>query len=240
MHKPAPKGKTSNLMIKKIIPLLVVCLAFFGTVQALDDAKPFNTFGHREVIRMACIGDSITQADAYVSALRTALGKQWEVTNFGVSGATMLKKGDNPYNRLGQYGQAMQKKPDVATIMLGTNDSKPGNWAHKAEFEADYKAVIADLKKANPKVVIYCCVPPPAGGNKWGINGEVIKNEIQPMVRKLAKETNCYVIDLQEPLTGKNCIPDGVHPNVDGHKLMAAAIYKALTGKPIPAAAPAH
>ena len=78
-------------MIQKIIPLLVVCLAFFGTVQALDDAKPFNTFGHREVIRMACIGDSITQADAYVSALRTALGKQWEVTNFGVSGATMLK-----------------------------------------------------------------------------------------------------------------------------------------------------
>jgi hypothetical protein len=90
-------------------------------------------------------------------------------------------------------------------------------------------------------VVIYCCVPPPAGGNKWSINGTVIKDEVGPLVRKVAKDTGCYVIDLQEPLTGKNVIPDGVHPNVDGHKLMAASIYQALTGKPIPAegAAPA-
>ncbi|MEI7776557.1 MAG: GDSL-type esterase/lipase family protein, partial [Verrucomicrobiota bacterium] len=113
-----------NFMIQKTIQVLVmaVCVAFMGTARALDDAKPFDTFGHREVIRMVCIGDSITQADAYVSALRMALGSAWEVTNFGVSGATMLKTGDKPYNRLAQYGQAMQKKPDVATIMLGTND----------------------------------------------------------------------------------------------------------------------
>jgi lysophospholipase L1-like esterase len=237
-----PTGKIRNFMIQKTIQVLVmaVCVAFLGTARALDDAKPFNTFGHREVIRLVCIGDSITQADAYVSALRTALGSAWEVTNFGVSGATMLKTGDKPYNRLPQYGQAMQKKPDVATIMLGTNDSKPGNWVHKAEFEADYKAVIADLKKANPKVAIYCCVPPPAGGNKWGINGDIIKNEVQPMVRKVAKETGCYVVDLQEPFAGKNYTPDGVHPNVDGHKVMAAAIHKAVTGKPIPAEVLAH
>ncbi|MEI7928954.1 MAG: hypothetical protein WCH40_10435, partial [Verrucomicrobiales bacterium] len=59
-------------------------------------------------------------------------------------------------------------------------------------------------------------------------------------VRKVAKEAGCYVIDLLEPLTGKNFTRDGVHPNVDGHKVMAAAIYKALTGKPIPAEVLAH
>ena len=208
-------------------------------VRAADDAKPYDTFGHREAIRMVCIGDSITQAGAYVNALQTAFGKTWEVTNLGVSGATLLKKGDKPYNRLPQYGQAMQRKPDVATIALGTNDSKPQNWSKKADFEADYKSMIDDLKKANHKVVIYCCVPPPAGGNKFGISGGIIKDEVGPLVRKVAKATGCYVIDLQEPLTGKNCLPDGVHPNVDGHKMMAAAIYQALTGKPMTAEAPA-
>jgi len=230
-------------MYKKTVQLLalVTCLGFMYAVRAADDAKPYDTFGKREAIRMVCLGDSITQAGAYVSALQTALGKQWVVTNLGNSGATLLKKGDKPYSRLPQFAQAIQLKPDVVTIMLGTNDSKPGNWTNKAEFEADYKSMIDDLKKANRKVVIYCCVPPPAGGNKWSINGTVIKDEVGPLVRKVAKDTGCYVIDLQEPLTGKNVIPDGVHPNVDGHKLMAASIYQALTGKPIPAegAAPA-
>jgi len=230
-------------MYKKTVQLLalVTCLGFMNAVRAADDAKPYDTFGKREAIRMVCLGDSITQAGAYVSALQTALGKQWVVTNLGNSGATLLKKGDKPYSRLPQFAQAIQFKPDVVTIMLGTNDSKPGNWTNKAEFEADYKSMIDDLKKANRKVVIYCCVPPPAGGNKWSINGTVIKDEVGPLVRKVAKDTGCYDIDLQEPLTGKNVIPDGVHPNVDGHKLMAASIYQALTGKPIPAegAAPA-
>jgi lysophospholipase L1-like esterase len=230
-------------MYKKTVQLLalVTCLGFMNAVRAADDAKPYDTFGKREAIRMVCLGDSITQAGAYVSALQTALGKQWVVTNLGNSGATLLKKGDKPYSRLPQFAQAIQFKPDVVTIMLGTNDSKPGNWTNKAEFEVDYKSMIDDLKKANRKVVIYCCVPPPAGGNKWSINGTVIKDEVGPLVRKVAKDTGCYVIDLQEPLTGKNVIPDGVHPNVDGHKLMAASIYQALTGKPIPAegAAPA-
>jgi lysophospholipase L1-like esterase len=230
-------------MYKKTVQLLalVTCLGFMNAVRAADDAKPYDTFGKREAIRMVCLGDSITQAGAYVSALQTALGKQWVVTNLGNSGATLLKKGDKPYSRLPQFAQAIQFKPDVVTIMLGTNDSKPGNWSNKAELEVDYKSMIDDLKKANRKVVIYCCVPPPAGGNKWSINGTVIKDEVGPLVRKVAKDTGCYVIDLQEPLTGKNVIPDGVHPNVDGHKLMAASIYQALTGKPIPAegAAPA-
>jgi len=173
-------------MYKKTVQLLalVTCLGFMYAVRAADDAKPYDTFGKREAIRMVCLGDSITQAGAYVSALQTALGKQWVVTNLGNSGATLLKKGDKPYSRLPQFAQAIQLKPDVVTIMLGTNDSKPGNWTNKAEFEADYKSMIDDLKKANRKVVIYCCVPPPAGGNKWSINGTVIKDEVGPQGRQ--------------------------------------------------------
>lgn len=236
-----PHNQPKEVMFKKSIQWIsiVACFGLMHPARGADDSKPYDTFGHREAIRMVCIGDSITQAGAYVTALQAALGKQWEVTNHGVSGATLLKKGDKPYNRLPQYGQALQRKPDVATIALGTNDSKPQNWNNKADFEADYKSMIDDLKKVNRKVVIYCCLPPPAGGNKWGINGGIIKDEIGPLVCKVAKDTGCYVIDLHEALNGKNCLADGVHPNGDGHKFMAAAIYKALTGKTMGAESPA-
>jgi len=212
-----------------------------GAARAADDSKPFDTFGFRQPIRLACIGDSITQGGTYVSVIGPALGKQWAVTNLGVSGATLLKNGDKAYNRLGQYAQAMQLKPDVATILLGTNDSKPQNWSKKAEFEADYKSMIDDLRKANSKVVIYCCLPPPAGPNKFGINGGIIKDEIGPLVRKIAKDANCHVIDLHAALDGKpGVLKDNVHPNGNGHQLLAAAIYQALTGKPMPALVPAR
>ena len=98
--------------------------------------------------------------------------------------------------------------------------------------------MIEDLKKANKKAIIYCCLPPPAGGNKWSISGATIKDEIIPLIRKVAKETNCYVINLYEALDGKGGIGDGVHPNPTGHKLIAEAIYKALIGKAMPANPP--
>jgi len=216
---------------------LLACLSLLNAAFAAGESKPVNVAAYKETIRVACIGDSITAGGGgYVPMLQETLGSKWQVTNFGVSGATLLRNGDKPFNRLGEYARALELKPDVATIALGTNDSKPGNWSKKAEFEADYKAMIADLRKANPKVIIYCCLPPPAFGNKWGIDGNVIKGEMSQSILKIAKETKCNVVDLHAALDGKgDHLRDGVHPNGDGLKLMAAAIYKALTGKAMPA-----
>ncbi len=56
-------------------------------------------------IKVACVGDSITfgftienrDQNSYPAQLGRLLGKNWEVKNFGVIGATLLKKGDMPY-----------------------------------------------------------------------------------------------------------------------------------------------
>ncbi|MEI6809074.1 MAG: GDSL-type esterase/lipase family protein [bacterium] len=223
------------------IAAAVLCLNLLNVAYGAGESMPVNVaaFKGTNAIRVACIGDSIT-CGPYPSMVQNALGSRWDVKNLGVSGSTMLRNGDKAFNKLGQFAQAIAMKPDVVTIALGTNDSKPGNWNKKAEFEADYKAMIAELRKANAKVIIYCCLPPPAGGNKWSISGDVIKNEIIPMIRKLAKETKCYTIDLYESLEGKNGFSgrDQVHPNGEGHKLLAATIVRALTGKDMPAEAP--
>jgi acyl-CoA thioesterase-1 len=223
----------------------MACLGLMTVVHAGDDSKAVPVADYQAPIRLACIGDSITHGSyagrpvCYATVVANALGKQWEVSNFGVSGATLLNTAAKPYTKLPQYAQALALKPDVATIALGTNDSKPSNWEKKAGFEADYKDLIAALRQANPKVIIYCCLPPPLGTNKFGIDPANLKDEVIPLIRKVASDTGCHVINLYESLDGKpECFSDHVHPNADGHKFLAATVYKALTGLAIPAASP--
>ena len=224
----------------------LACLGLMPAAYAADESKPVPAADYQAPIRLACIGASITHGSyagrpvCYATVVANALGKPWEVTNLGVSGATLLNNAAKPYTKLPQYAQALALKPDVATIALGTNDSKPSNWEKKAGFEADYKALIAALRQANPKVIIYCCLPPPLETNKFGIDPANLKDEVIPLIRKVASDTGCHVINLYEALDGKpECFSDHVHPNADGHKFLAATVYKALTGQAIPAAAPA-
>ena len=59
-------------------------------------------------IRVACVGDSITYGAAirdrakncYSKVLGNLLGKNYTVHNYGVNGATLLKKGGKPYWKL--------------------------------------------------------------------------------------------------------------------------------------------
>ena len=70
---------------------------------AAAPAAPVPMQGFKEPIRVACVGDSITEGagasggNSYPSQLGKMLGEKWTVGNFGVSGTTMLKKGDSPY-----------------------------------------------------------------------------------------------------------------------------------------------
>ena len=221
----------------------LACLGSPSQARGAEDSQPVPVAAYQAPIRLACIGDSITHGSyagldvCFATVLGKALGNKWEVTNLGVSGATVLKTGAKPYTKLPQYAQALALKPDVAIIALGTNDSKPSNWEKKAGFEADYKDMIAALRNANPKVIVYCCLPPPLATNKYGIDPANLKDEVIPLLRKIARDTGCHVIDLYASLDGKpECLPDHVHPDASGHKLLAATIHKALTGQAMPEA----
>src|ERR1044072_7428681 len=96
-------------------------------------------------IRVACVGDSITwgsgvegrESNSYPAVLQRLLGEKYEVSNFGVSGATMLKRGDKPYWEMSAFTDALAFKPNVVVIKLGTNDSKPQNRTNITEFAGD-------------------------------------------------------------------------------------------------------
>ena len=92
----------------------------------------------RDAVRVACIGNSITDGHGidmndvkgYPAQLQKLLGSDYQVKNYGVSGRTLLKKGDQPYWKEQAWRDAQSYKADIVVIKLGTNDSKPENWQH--------------------------------------------------------------------------------------------------------------
>ena len=191
-----------------------------------------------EPIKVACVGDSITQGvgaqrgKSYPAQLQGLLGDGYQVGNFGVSARTLLKKGDFPYWNEKKYQDALAMEPAIVVIMLGTNDTKPQNWKFEAEFEADYRELVKSFQslKSKPRVFVCRPVPVPGMGN-YGINEENIQKEI-PRVDALAKELGCGVIDMHAALVKTpEMLPDRVHPNTAGAGEMAKAAARAIAGK---------
>jgi len=211
--------------------ILLTALAAFFPARPVDGAPT----------RVACVGDSITfgagvedrAKNNYPARLQAMLGDAYEVRNFGVSGATMLKKGNKPYWKLNEFQAARDFKPDIVIIKLGTNDSKPGNWKnHSGDYMSDTIEMIGTFRKLESRPEVWICLPVPVFAPRWGINEETVAGEIIPKIKEAAEATKAKIIDLHAPFEGKpELVPDKVHPNAAGAKLIAETVKAAITGK---------
>ncbi|QNF32527.1 sialate O-acetylesterase [Adhaeribacter swui] len=195
---------------------------------------PFIGFAQTKT-KVACVGNSITEGigietgKTYPEQLQTLLGDTYDVKNYGISGRTLLKKGDYPYWKEARYQEVLQWQPDVVVIKLGTNDSKPQNWQYKAEFEKDYVELIQSFKKLPNKPKVYICKPMPAYRENFNIRPAVIKDEMLPMIEKIAKKAKVSIIDLYTPMLNQEATaPDGIHPNAEGDAVLAQEVFKAI------------
>ncbi len=213
--------------------LLFSIFCFTLIVEAADPARYLNPANFKEPIRVACVGDSITygagvadrERNCYPAILAQCLGEKFSVKNFGVSSSTLLKNGDHPYWKTKAFKEATDFAPHAVVIKLGTNDSKPQNWAHKDEFVADLRAMVAHFSALPTKPRIWLCLPVPVYQDKWGINEAVVKGEIIPLIERVAKEMKLRTIDLHSGMSDrKESFPDGVHPNAGGAAFMAQII----------------
>jgi alpha-L-fucosidase len=226
--------------------LMTVC-----AVASLSHNKQASLFSQEEtkIIRIACIGNSITAGVgvsdparfSYPAQLQHLLGPGWDVRNFGVSGRTLLSRGDFPYRNEPEFSAAQSFAPDVVIIKLGTNDSKPQNWQYKNQFVHDYEGFVETFQRKSSHPKIYLCTPVPAFPGDWGISDSIVRNEIVPFIRKVAEEKKLSLIDLYGSLGGKaDYFPDKVHPNGDGARAIAWSVYQTLvrdfrlTSVPVP------
>ena len=210
-------------------------------VAAAALAAPACADDRKDLTRVACVGDSITygagvedrEKNCYPAVLQSLLGDRYEVRNFGVSGATLLTRGDKPYVKEKAYRAALDFKPHVVVIKLGTNDTKPKNWAHADAFAAAYTALVESFRKLDSKPKVFLCTPVPAYPENFGIHDDRIRTGVKPKVEALGKELMLPVIDLYAALSNKkDLFPDKVHPNADGAKIMAETVFRAIGAKP--------
>lgn len=192
--------------------------------------------------KVACIGNSITygfklpdrEHTAYPYQLQQMLGEEYEVGNFGHSGATLLRRGHNPYHKLPEFRAALDFKPDIAVIHLGVNDTDPRNWPnYNDEFIRDYLAIIDSLRGVNPgvRILIAELSPLRAGHYRFRTGTRDWRLKIQEAIRSVAAISGSELIDFDAPLRDRqNLIFDDIHPNAEGATIMAETVRGALTG----------
>ena len=195
----------------------------------------------QEKIKVACIGNSVTYGmthknpaeTSYPTQLQQMLGKEYEVRNFGHSGATLLSKGYRPYINLPEYKAALEFAPDIAIIHLGLNDTDPRAWPnYRDEFYGDYMNIVKALRDINPKVEVYVCRMTPifhwhrrfkSGTRDWYW-------QIQEVIEDIAEYENFELIDLSRYIYHRpDLMPDALHPNEQGAGIIAKQVYSAIT-----------
>lgn len=239
LTRSSARGSVEKMTMKlSVMPVSLLAILAIATTAFGDVSAPADTSKQTPPIRVACLGDSITHGVgagpgwAYPDQLDRMLGDGWDVRNFGHSGATVGKSDKHAIWGTKEYKEALVFHPDVVVIMLGTNDTKPENWAEKNQLPKLYKELVESFAKLSSKPRVFLCTPPyVAKKGNFGINEAGVLEEI-PMISAVAKENRAAVIDVHAAVDKRDDLfKDNVHPNTEGATLIAKSVYRALAGK---------
>ena len=202
-----------------------------NTRQLLREAK--------EPVRIVCIGDSITGVyyhsggvRAYPEMLQIALQKLHPAANIVVRNAGI--SGDTSKGGLARMERdVLAHKPHLVTVMFGMNDLVR---LPVADFTTNLKQIIQRCRDAGAEVVL--CT-----------QNSIVDSPQRP-VAKLAEYSkaihdlasaesiglaDCFAafedVRAKDELKWNLLLSDAIHPNMDGHKLFAETIAKAITGQ---------
>jgi acyl-CoA thioesterase I len=214
------KTKVSAIIISIVI--LSASLATYCVVTTpIVAAKP---------IRVACVGDSITQGSGYPDKLQMMLGSNYIVVNFGVCGSTVSQNSTIPYINQTAFKRAEDFAPDIVVIMLGTNDANPEIAHNEDNFETDYAQLVNSFEALDGNQLIWVVKSPPIFSDNSNYNNTYLSNTVLPHIDNVASQMNLPKIDIYSAFGNhSDYFMDGVHPNPDGASLIASNVYDAIT-----------
>jgi lysophospholipase L1-like esterase len=232
-----------DYIMRKYITLFLSLLSLnlLLTACASHKAPTIRADHYRGTIRVACVGNSITygaeiedrERNSYPAVLNRLLGDQFQVRNFGVSGATLLKKGDKPFWQELAFAAVSEFNPHFIILELGTSDTKSQNARYEDELDDDLGAMVEHFSKLPAKPKIWLCLPVPVYETRWGINEKALTEAVIPAILSVAEAKRLPVIDLHSALNNRPTLfPDRIHPNAQGAALIAQTIHDALVSKP--------
>lgn len=184
-------------------------------------------------IRVALLGDSITAGepgDNYGLYLGEMLGEEYQVLNYGVGSACVIKRCPLPIWDTSDYAALLISDPAIVTVMLGSNDSPPFEVPEDvfADFEQDYADLIAQLRNLPSQPRILVAFPPPT--YRWSeASDERIRTEIIPVVERIAADNGLETIDTYNGVKDyETNWPDDLHPNQAANQALAALFAEAI------------
>lgn len=222
-----------------VLAVLQVALLFAMPLNTAFAAEGENDISTKK-IKVACVGDSITEGigvtdaakDSYPSQLQNILGDTYEVGNFGVSKYAALHTAKWPYWDTDKYKESQTFLPDLVVIMLGTNDIKTENWVEgKANFVRDYTELINVYKNLASKPKVFVVSPPPI---YLDVTDEVrppnnLRNEAIDLLKQAALDTDSYWIDVFSAMDNHpELFVDKIHPNEAGAKFLAETVAEGI------------
>lgn len=165
-------------------------------------------------------GYGLTEEDAFPAVVEKSLnkkGKKVKVINSGLSGETSA-------GGLTRIDWVLRQPIDVFILELGANDGLRG--VPLEETIKNLQAIIDKVKAKNKNVniVVAGMMVPPNMGKQYS-------DGFQKIFPELAKKNKATLIPfILEGVAGIEKLnqADGIHPTVEGHKIVAANVVKAL------------
>jgi acyl-CoA thioesterase-1 len=195
-------------------PFLFVLLICFSSLS----------FAQKKLI---VLGDSLTEGygvakDAAFPAvlekkLHEAGKKEWTVVNAGVSGSTTA-------SGISRMKWLFKSKPDAVLLALGANDGLRG--LKVEDSKKHLSEVIKYAEDQKVKVILGGLYMPPNYGKQY-------TEDFKKMYESLAKQYKVTFIPfILDKVAGnpKYNLADGIHPNEEGHKIIAENVFQVLKG----------
>jgi len=169
---------------------------------------------------LVILGDSLSEGygvekeNAYPTLLEKKL-KGWKIVNSSISGSTSAS---GP----GRVAWVLKSKPRAVLVALGGNDGLRG--LEPKEMKKNILATIANIKKSGAKILLAGMMAAPNLGKDY-------TSRFSAVFKEIAREEKIPLYPfLLEGVAGvpKLNQPDGIHPNKEGHKILAEKIYPFL------------
>jgi acyl-CoA thioesterase-1 len=200
-----------------IVAKNLLFIAFLLLFQASQPAKVLLFYGDS-----LTAGYGLSPEDAFPALIEKKLntqGKSYKVVNAGLSGETSA-------GGLNRLDWVLRQPIDIFVLELGANDGLRG--LPLDQTRENLQAIIDKVKSKYPsaKIVIAGMLVPPNMGPDY-------TEDFKKIFPELAKKNQATLIPfLLKDVAGNDKLnnADGIHPNVEGHKIVAENVLKAIAG----------
>lgn len=208
-----------SICLRMYIRILYAAIIFIISItvtDAQDDTKVILFYGNS-----LTAGMGLDPEQAFPNLIQQKLNKirkDYQVVNAGLSGETSA-------GGLSRIDWVLQQKIDIFVLELGANDGLRG--LPLESTRQNLQGIIDKVKQKYPeaKVLIAGMMVPPNMGADY--TAEFVK-----IFPELSQNNQAKLIPfLLDGVAGNPDLnlPDGIHPNAEGHQILADNVWKVLT-----------